>query len=66
LFILPDKIDKAKSIVEAGKNISALKEENESLREQLKSNLAAHSRVVNAVEDAANAEIESLKKSLAE
>jgi F0F1-type ATP synthase membrane subunit b/b' len=63
---LLDKIEKAKEIVEAGKNISALKEENEMLWADLKKASKEHRKEMDVIEDAFNAEIESLKKTITE
>jgi hypothetical protein len=63
---LPDKIEKAKEIVEAGKNIAGLKEDNEMLRVELKKASTEHRKEMEVIEDAFNAEIESLKKTIAE
>jgi hypothetical protein len=63
---LLDKIEKAKDIVQAGKTISALKEDNERLRAELKKASVEHLKEMHAVEDAANTEIESLKQTIAE
>jgi predicted nucleic acid-binding Zn-ribbon protein len=66
LSILSYKIEKAKEVVHAGKNISALQEEMESLRKQLVKNQAMHARAMKEREGAAAAKIDSLKKSVAE
>jgi hypothetical protein len=58
---LLDKIENVKEILEEGKNIAALKEEKESLQKQLPETYSAHSKAMKAADDAAKAEIESLK-----
>jgi molybdopterin converting factor small subunit len=65
LSILSDKIENAKEIVEAGKNISALKEAKESLEKELAQTRSDHQEAMKAVEVATNEEIESLKRTIA-
>jgi len=63
---LSDKIEKAKGIVEAGKNIAALKEKKESLRKQLEGNLTIHGEAMKRAQEAADKEIAALKRTIAE
>jgi small-conductance mechanosensitive channel len=63
---LPDKIEKAKEIVEVGKNIAALKEEKESLQKQLSETQSTHAKAMKVADDATKAEIESLKQTISD
>jgi chromosome segregation ATPase len=61
LSILSEKIEKAKGIVEAGKNISALQEERDVLKAQLESANTAHKEAMAEAKNTHAAEIQSLK-----
>jgi hypothetical protein len=61
-----DKIEKVKGIVEVGKNISVLMDENDLLHKQVADNLAQHNAMVKAIEESASTEIQALKHALVE
>jgi hypothetical protein len=61
---LPGKIEKAKGIAEAGKNIAALKEAKEGLEKELAKATSEHTVAPKVVEDTANREIESLRQTI--